>query len=955
MRKVKKIVSIGIFICLMLLCNIVSADNSYNIEQYDIHATILENGNVHVVEDLVYHFEEDMNGVLRQLIYRYEYKGQKDDANPTSIRYQAQDIVNLKVWTSNVKGENHLKESVPVLTASNGQEGVYVPYGIDESGKKGYEIKVYSPVQSRHKKYVRYEYDIKDVCVKYQDMGELYYNFIGADWQCNMDNANIIIDFENPVEIGKVQVYPHTYAKGLSSVNKQENSISFSVSPLSSNTAVDARVVFPKGAVTSSDKVYHESYEAQEIEKIEEKMQQDKKNYQISYQLYGILAVVAMIALIIFIFLVKKEMKDKDISAKKVEYNRDLPKGYSLGEENSILLGKAGYQDPNLFIATVLDLVNRKVLKMDSMKKQKKSVFDSIEYRYELSLGEKAKTEKTSLYDNLVLNILFEKKVKDELEIDSLVGKKIELNEALKEFGKKRSQQTTYHKLVSYGNKADKEFYQNEKSPLKRYFILTTMILVVLFFVNFLIINPLNVKAKSVDLVLGVGFLAFYFILGYSIISSLFHHVKEEYLEEKKKLLGLKKYLTEYSLMKDKYPIEIALWDKYLVYASLFGIADKIAKEIQEELIKQGYEEEAIFTTYPILCVSHYSTSINHSISSYTGSSSGGYSGGGSGGGRRRRPEVVEPFRSNDISWIESNKCLLLLAKKLIMKGIFIDRFLQMRYTSNSIVEKGFLNMQIITSKDNEIVKHIRKLKEKKYRDQNKEFIIEGIKLVEEAISEKVPIKKIVICEECITDGSLDSKLLYEIAKYDCIYVAKKIFRLMSDVTNPQGILAVVENTDNKEKINYTEDVVIVLEDIQDPGNLGTILRTVDSSGLSQIIVTVGTADAYNPKVVRSTMGAIFRVNIIITDNILETLKDFQKHKYEVLATSLEQSESIYETNYTKKIIVIGNESNGVSSSVLKLADKRIKIPMLGKTESLNAAVATSIIVYEYVRQKMKK
>ena len=262
--------------------------------------------------------------------------------------------------------------------------------------------------------------------------------------------------------------------------------------------------------------------------------------------------------------------------------------------------------------------------------------------------------------------------------------------------------------------------------------------------------------------------------------------------------------------------------------------------------------------------------------------------------------------------------------------------------------------MQIITSKDNEIIKNIRKLKEKKYRDLNNEYIVEGIKMIREAINEKAVIKLIVLCEENANNGAIDKKLLYEIAKYECIYVNKKIFSLISDVQNPQGILAVIEKNNSEENIDYKQDVIVVLDGIQDPGNLGTILRTIDSAGLNQVIVSKETADSYNPKVVRSTMGAIFRVNIIESDNLLDTLKNMKKHKYKIMATSLETENSIYDVDYNKKVIVIGNEANGVSQEILDYADEKIKIPMLGKTESLNASVATAIILYEYVRNKIK-
>ena len=261
--------------------------------------------------------------------------------------------------------------------------------------------------------------------------------------------------------------------------------------------------------------------------------------------------------------------------------------------------------------------------------------------------------------------------------------------------------------------------------------------------------------------------------------------------------------------------------------------------------------------------------------------------------------------------------------------------------------------MQIITSKDNEIVKSIKKLKDKKYRDEKDLYLIEGIKIIKEAIEEKAIIKKIVICEECIESTDIDNKFMYAIAKYDCIYVTKKVFDTLTTVTNPQGILAVVQKPSRRNSINYNEDIILVLDGVQDPGNLGTILRTADSVNLKQIIVSKNTADVYNPKVVRSTMGAIFRVNVIEEDNLLLALKEIRKNKFKIFATSLESSKSIYEIAYKKKAIVIGNEANGVSKEILEMADGKIKIPMIGKTESLNVSVATGIILYEYLRQKL--
>lgn len=263
--------------------------------------------------------------------------------------------------------------------------------------------------------------------------------------------------------------------------------------------------------------------------------------------------------------------------------------------------------------------------------------------------------------------------------------------------------------------------------------------------------------------------------------------------------------------------------------------------------------------------------------------------------------------------------------------------------------------MQVISSKDNELVKHIKKLKDKKYRDESNEYIVEGVKLIEEAVKENAKIKKIIICDETTRTYEIPTNVMLEIAKYECIYVTDKIFSSITQVTNPQGIMAIIEKETKNQLIDYSQDIIVALDDVQDPGNLGTILRTVDSIGLSQIIVSKETADAFNSKVVRSTMGAIFRIKIIETENLKQTIKEIKKHHFKLMVTSLQTENSIYDIDFNKKIIVIGNESNGVSKEIQDIADEKAKIPMLGRTESLNASVAAGIVMYEYVRQKINK
>lgn len=261
--------------------------------------------------------------------------------------------------------------------------------------------------------------------------------------------------------------------------------------------------------------------------------------------------------------------------------------------------------------------------------------------------------------------------------------------------------------------------------------------------------------------------------------------------------------------------------------------------------------------------------------------------------------------------------------------------------------------MKKIISKENTIIKHIIKLKEKKYRTEYNEFIIEGAKIVKEAIEENANIKNIIISEEALNNELVEKQLKTVLETQNYILVSNSIFKELSEVEKPQGVLAIIEKNAYNNKIDYTQDLILILDNIQDPGNLGTIIRTADSVGLKQILISKGTVDAYNPKVIRSTMGAIFRVNILESANLKNEIENIKKNKFKVVITSLQTEKSIYDIRLNKVAIVIGNEANGVSKEIKELADINAIIPMKGKTESLNASVATGVILYEYLRQSM--
>lgn len=245
------------------------------------------------------------------------------------------------------------------------------------------------------------------------------------------------------------------------------------------------------------------------------------------------------------------------------------------------------------------------------------------------------------------------------------------------------------------------------------------------------------------------------------------------------------------------------------------------------------------------------------------------------------------------------------------------------------------MSSSLITSKDNKIYKLINSLKKPKYRQKNSMFILEGKRLVYEAIERSASIVYIVINEDF--DDEFISDKSYEIVK-----IENNLFKNLQDTVTSQGIIAICrEKLD--EAYDLDEKTVLYLEDIQDPGNLGTIIRSAASFDVKTLILSKNSCDVYNEKALRASMGAIFLVNVHYEDlNIINT---FKEHGYKVYSTS-PRGKAISYTD-EKAFILMGNEGNGLTDDAFKMSDETITISNTGKLESLNLAVASSIIIYE--------
>ncbi|MFL0194587.1 TrmH family RNA methyltransferase [Clostridium sp. WILCCON 0269] len=259
--------------------------------------------------------------------------------------------------------------------------------------------------------------------------------------------------------------------------------------------------------------------------------------------------------------------------------------------------------------------------------------------------------------------------------------------------------------------------------------------------------------------------------------------------------------------------------------------------------------------------------------------------------------------------------------------------------------------MDIIRSKDNSHVKEAKKLKEKKYRVQRKEFMIEGFRFVKEAINSDFEISEIFLSHIFINRE--ESFFLEESLQVKCpiYFVTDEILRSISGTENPQGIIALVKNKELN--VKDEEGFYILADKIQDPGNMGTIIRSAHASGALGIITTKGTVDVYNEKTLRSTMGSIFYIPVI-EDEDLQKVKFLKQTGFKLISSSLRSDINFYNINLRGKIIIaVGNEGSGLGEDVREIADMEVSIPMPGKAESLNAAVAASIMMFEIVRQKL--
>lgn len=257
-----------------------------------------------------------------------------------------------------------------------------------------------------------------------------------------------------------------------------------------------------------------------------------------------------------------------------------------------------------------------------------------------------------------------------------------------------------------------------------------------------------------------------------------------------------------------------------------------------------------------------------------------------------------------------------------------------------------------INSVDNPLIKRVTKLKQRKYRDKEGKFICSGFNILSEAIAQKQNID-IVLIRHDIKEHDIVGECVRN--NIDIAILNRECFEKISDTESTQGIMAIVTKP-RLEPLNMHKNSYVIIEELQDPGNLGTIIRTAEAAGFTQIVMVKGTVDVFSPKVIRACAGAVFRMPISFENTVKDAIDYVKEKGAKALVTKVDEGIPYYNLNIADNVaILVGNEGNGVSQTAAEMADEVLNIPMSGKAESLNVGVASSIIMFESYRQHVVK
>ena len=263
-----------------------------------------------------------------------------------------------------------------------------------------------------------------------------------------------------------------------------------------------------------------------------------------------------------------------------------------------------------------------------------------------------------------------------------------------------------------------------------------------------------------------------------------------------------------------------------------------------------------------------------------------------------------------------------------------------------------------ISSKDNSAIKYLRSLADPKHRKKEQAFLIEGIKMVEEALRDDAGVTTIVATPALVQHHGKGVLKLAESRGADILWISERLLDAVSESKTPQPVLAVVRMKQHSEEeiLGHGAKLIIVAHRLQDPGNLGTIIRTAEAAGASGVALTENTVDPYNAKAVRASMGSILRLPLVPVGDLPAFLKTCKAKGFQTAATTLTGQKTHFDVDLTKPtVVILGQEGAGLPDDIMAGIDLRVRIPMAETIDSLNVATAAAVILYEALRQRLGK
>jgi RNA methyltransferase, TrmH family len=263
-----------------------------------------------------------------------------------------------------------------------------------------------------------------------------------------------------------------------------------------------------------------------------------------------------------------------------------------------------------------------------------------------------------------------------------------------------------------------------------------------------------------------------------------------------------------------------------------------------------------------------------------------------------------------------------------------------------------------ITSKDNSVIKHLRALSDPKHRKKERVFLIEGVKMVEEALRDKAGVTLVVASPALVQHHGKGVLKLAETGSIDILWISDKLMDALSESKTPQPVMAVVTMQEHSEDVLFAHgsQLIVICHHLQDAGNLGTIIRTVEAVGAAGVALTPHTVDPYSAKAIRASMGSILRLPVVRIGDITAFVTLSMQKGFQTVAAVVSGEKSLFDVDLKKPtLLILGQEGAGLPQDIMDEVDLRVRIPMTDTIESLNVATSSAVVLYEAMRQRLRQ